>query len=152
MIRKMKAEDLKQVAELEQECFSEPWSYTLLESGLCSPYDVYYVCEQDGCVAGYCNLRVLAGEGEVQRIAVSPQHRRKGLARAMMDAMMEDAKKQQVTAISLEVREGNLAARSLYEVYGFLAEAMRKNYYHDPLENAVIMWKRMHGEEPEITA
>lgn len=72
MIRRMEERDLPLIAELEKLCFSESWSYSILESGIHSPYDVYYVFEQAENILGYCNLRVLAGEGEVQRIAVHP--------------------------------------------------------------------------------
>ena len=63
MIRLMETADLEQVAELEKCCFSEPWSYGILEAGIHSPYDVYYVWEQEQRILGYCNLRYLAGEG-----------------------------------------------------------------------------------------
>lgn len=142
MIRRMESLDLEQVAELEKVCFSESWSYGLLEAGVHSPYDVYYVYEQDGRILGYCNLRLLAGEGEVQRIAVLPEYRRLGLARKMMEAMVDYARENMAVSISLEVRESNLPARKLYETYGFIAEAVRRGYYHNPSEDAVIMWKR----------
>lgn len=142
MIRNMRETDLNQVAELEQNCFSEPWSYQLLKSGLDSAYDIYYVWEQDEIILGYCNLRILAGEGEIQRIAVLPQYRRHGLGRKLMEAMMDVSRENQVETVSLEVRESNVAARRLYESYGFQAEAVRKGYYHNPVENAVIMWNR----------
>ena len=63
MIRRMEERDLPVIAELEKLCFSESWSYSILESGIHSPYDVYYVFEQAENILGYCNLRVLAGEG-----------------------------------------------------------------------------------------
>ncbi|MCD8083111.1 MAG: ribosomal protein S18-alanine N-acetyltransferase [Clostridiales bacterium] len=141
-IRKMKESDLEAVAKLERCCFTEPWSYRLLESGIYSPYDVYYVFEQENQILGYCDLRLLAGEGEVQRIAVRPDVRRRGVGRRLMDAMMDFAEQNGATAISLEVREGNEAARRLYETCGFAAEAMRRGYYHNPPEDAVIMWRR----------
>lgn len=142
MIRVMEQRDLEQVAELEKRCFSESWSYKLLEAGIHSSYDIYYVWEQEDRILGYCNLRLLAGEGEIQRIAVLPEYRGMGLGRKMMDAMTEYARKNRAAAISLEVREGNLAARRLYESCGFAAEAVRKGYYHNPNEDAVIMWNR----------
>ena len=64
MIRRMEERDLPLIAELEKLCFSESWSYSILESGIHSPYDVYYVFEQAENILGYCNLRVLAGEGD----------------------------------------------------------------------------------------
>ena len=142
MIRRMEERDIPEVAELERICFSECWSARILESGIHSPYDVYYVFEQDERILGYCNLRVLAGEGEVQRIAVQPDSRRYGVGRKMMDAMVEYAVREGACAMSLEVREGNTAARNLYESYGFVPEAVRKFYYHNPTEDALIMWKR----------
>lgn len=142
MIRVMEQRDLEQVAELEKRCFSESWSYKLLEAGIHSSYDIYYVWEQEDRILGYCNLRLLAGEGEIQRIAVLPEYRGMGLGRKMMDAMTEYARKNRAAAISLEVREGNLAARKLYESCGFAAEAVRKGYYHNPNEDAIIMWNR----------
>lgn len=78
MIRCMEERDLPAIAELEKLCFSESWSYSILEAGIHSPYDVYYVFEQEEKILGYCNLRVLAGEGEVQRIAVHPESRPPG--------------------------------------------------------------------------
>lgn len=142
MIRRMTAADLEQVARLEKICFSEPWSYGILESGMYSPYDVYFVLEQERQILGYCNLRILAGEGEVQRIAVLPAWRGLGLGRKLMDAMVSFAREKEASAITLEVRAGNTAARNLYESYGFTAEAVRKGYYRNPAEDAVIMWKR----------
>lgn len=142
MIRRMEQRDLEQVAELEKRCFSESWSYGLLEAGLHSVYDVYYVWEQEDRILGYCNLRLLAGEGEIQRIAVLPEYRGLGLGRKMMDAMTACARAERAAAISLEVRESNRAARNLYESCGFAAEAVRKGYYHNPTEDALIMWNR----------
>lgn len=142
MIRLMKSGDLEQVAQLEKVCFTENWSYRLLEAGIHSPYDIYYVFEQEERILGYCCLRVLAGEGEIQRIAVLPENRRLGVGRKMMEAMVNYAIANHVYAISLEVREGNLGARKLYESFEFKEEAVRKGYYHNPAEDAVIMWRR----------
>ena len=102
MIRRMEERDIPEVAELERICFSECWSARILESGIHSPYDVYYVFEQDERILGYCNLRVLAGEGEVQRIAVHPDSRRYGVGRKMMDAMVEYAVREGACAISFQ--------------------------------------------------
>ena len=142
MIRPMKEEDLACVADLEKICFTECWSYKLLEAGINSPYDLYFVALCRDQIIGYCCLLLLAGEGEIQRIAVLPQKRRMGAGRKMMETMVSYAMERHVYAISLEVRESNLAARRLYESFGFAPEAVRKNYYHNPVEDAVIMWRR----------
>ncbi len=141
-VRPMREEDAEQVGELEKRCFSEPWSNHLLLSGLASPFDKYFVYEEKGSVLGYGVIRVLAGEGEIQRIAVLPQHRRGGIGRKLMEAMLLFARKAGVCAIALEVRESNESARNLYVSYGFRPEAVRKGYYHNPAEDAVIMWNR----------
>lgn len=142
MIRRMELCDLEQVTELERICFTESWSRRLLEAGIHSPYDTYFVWEQEERIFGYCCLRLLAGEGEIQRIAVLPQYRRLGVGRKLMEAMVDYAMAKRVCAISLEVRESNCKARRLYESFGFATEAVRKGYYHNPPEDAVIMWRR----------
>lgn len=141
MIRRMTEADLEQVAELEQACFSEPWSYVLLKEGLPVAYDAYFVAVQEEQVQGYSVLRILAGEGEIQRIAVLPAYRKLGLGRELMAAMVTYARVNETFSLSLEVRESNLAARNLYESYGFSATAIRKDYYHNPVEDAIIMWR-----------
>lgn len=145
MIRRMSPCDLEQVADLERICFAESWSYSLLEAGIHSPYDVYFVWEQETRILGYCCLRLLAGEGEIQRIAVLPEYRRLGVGRKMMEAMVNYAMAARAYAVSLEVRESNVAAQRLYESFGFAAEAVRKGYYHTPVEDAIIMWRRGPG-------
>lgn len=116
MIRRMELCDLEQVTELERICFAESWSGRLLEAGMHSPYDTYFVWEQEERIFGYCCLRLLAGEGEIQRIAVLPQYRRLGVGRKLMEAMVDHAMSEQACAISLEVRESNCGARRLYEL------------------------------------
>lgn len=141
-VRRMRTEDLESLAELEKRCFSEPWSYGILEAGLASPFDVFFVLEQDDAILGYANLRILAGEGEIQRIAVLPEFRGRGAGRKLMEAMEAYASAEGVEAVTLEVRESNFIARNLYKSYGFAEEAIRKGYYHHPDEDAVIMWRR----------
>ncbi len=142
MIRRMACADLEQVAELEKVCFTESWSYRLLESGLYNRFDEYYVFEQEGQILGYCSLRILAGEGEIERICVRPDRRRLGIGRKLMEVMEASALAQGVVVLVLEVRESNMAARKLYESFGFAAGALRRGYYRSPPEDAVVMWKR----------
>lgn len=142
MIRKMVRDDLEVVAGIENACFSEAWPFILLEEGLNNSLDAYFVVEEDGVICGYCNIRVIAGEGEIQRIAVHPQFQGMGCGKKLMEAMVAFAREQGVCAITLEVRSGNLAARNLYKRYGFCEEALRRTYYRNPVEDAVIMWGR----------
>ena len=139
-IRLMEEKDVEQVEELEKQCFSVPWSENILKDGLTGRFDTYLVWGKDGIVAGYCALRVLADEGEIQRIAVLPSWRRHGIAKSLMEAMIQVSKEKGLFRCHWKW-ESNTGARKLYENYGFIQEAVRKNYYENPVENACIMWK-----------
>ena len=87
-------------------------------------------------------FRTIAGEAELFRIGVRPPLRGLGYGKKLMEGVVENSRKNGVTAIALEVREGNTPARSLYKSYGFKEECIRSDYYRDPNEDAVIMWNR----------
>ncbi len=141
-VRPMASADLEAVWQLENQCFSDSWSMKLLADGLKGRYDRFWVAEMGGQICGYANLRIIAGEGEIERIAVDSRFRRQGIGRKLMDKMEKSAAAEGVTDMTLEVRESNMAARKLYESFGFAEEGRRKGYYHNPLEDAVIMWLR----------
>lgn len=142
MIREMRPEELLLVCGLEKACFSDPWSLKSLEEGVQNPFDTFLVLEEEGTVLGYCMFRILAGEGELMRIAVWPQCQGRGLGKKLMEAMAGYSRDKGVLAVSLEVREGNKNARNLYKSCGFKEECVRKDYYKNPTEDAVIMWNR----------
>lgn len=142
MIRVMNDSDILQVASLEQLCFTEPWSEHVVAEGLSNTLDCCFVAEEGGRVCGYCCFRAIDGEGEIQRIAVLPELWRAGYGKKLMDTMVQFARKNKVSEITLEVRSGNTAALNLYKSYGFKEEAVRRDYYRNPTEDAVIMWKR----------
>lgn len=142
MVRWMRKDDLDAVAEVEQLSFSIPWSYDTLKEGLSNGLDQYLVWEENGIAAGYINFRILAGEGEIERVAVHPLMRGRGYGRKLMEAMTEYASSQGVADITLDVRSGNQTAINLYESCGFVGEAVRKDYYRQPTEDAIIMWRR----------
>ena len=93
--------------------------------------------KEDENVYGYSNFRVIAGEGELMRIAVHGACRGRGYGRLLMERLLRE-----VEDITLEVRASNAPAIALYEAYGFQKEAVRKNYYSGPTEDALIYWKR----------
>ncbi|MDR0922732.1 MAG: ribosomal protein S18-alanine N-acetyltransferase [Hungatella sp.] len=142
MVHEMRPEDVTGVTEIERLCFSDPWPLESVKKGLESSLDTWLVLEEEGDVLGYCVFRVIAGEGELLRIAVLPAYRGRGLSKKLMDRLVEYSRKNGVTSLSLEVRESNKKARNLYRSYGFEEETIRKNYYLNPCENAVIMWNR----------
>ncbi|MFT4107947.1 MAG: ribosomal protein S18-alanine N-acetyltransferase [Lacrimispora sp.] len=139
MVREMSPEDVLEVGGIEQACFSDPWSLETIKEGMGNPFDTWLVLEEETAVKGYCVFRIIAGEGELFRIAILPQYRGGGRAKKLMERLAEYSRKNGVTSIFLEVRESNKIARNLYKSYGFEEEGIRKNYYQNPSENAVIM-------------
>lgn len=135
-------DDVAVLAEMEQRCFSDAWSENMVRDLVDSSWDKVWVLESE-TILGFINYRFIAGEGELMRIAVLPEQRGHGYSKKLMDTMMEDAFQNQITDLTLEVRAGNEPAIGLYKAYGFVEEAVRKNYYHDPTEDALIMW--VHG-------
>lgn len=141
-IRKMTAEDVPQVAKLEQEIFSEPWSADSFERVLESDSDIYLVAAEDGRVVGYCGLWGVIDEGQITNVAVAPDSRRKGVAGQMLTELMKEAIAHKYTEFTLEVRKSNMPAIDLYHKLGFKDEGIRKDFYNMPVEDAIIMWKR----------
>ena len=141
-IRFMTEADLEQAASIEAACFREPWSFDLLSSGYKNKWNLYLAAEKAGRLAGYGAVCVIAGEGEIQRIAVLEEFRRQGLGRKLLDAMVAAARNRGARAMTLEVRESNDPAIKLYFSAGFRTEAQRKDYYRNPREDALIMWNR----------
>lgn len=141
-IRRMTREDLEQVAKLEKEIFSMPWSYQSFQNALDREDTIYLVAEEDGRVAGYCGLMQILEEGDITNVAVDSSYRRCHVAQSMLSQLFCLARERGVEQITLEVRESNKAARGLYQKLGFLEEGIRKNFYEKPTEHAVIMWKR----------
>ena len=140
-LRKMTAADVEALTAIEQTCFSDAWSERMVRDLADSIWDEVWVLEAED-ILGYINYRFIAGEGELMRIAVLPEYRGHGYSKVLRDAMMEAAAKNQITDLTLEVRAGNESAIGLYKAYGFAEEAVRKKYYHNPTEDALIMWLR----------
>ena len=138
IIARMTAEHIHQVAELEAKCFSEPWSEKSLEM-LIDGRGVAFVAMIDGNFAGYGGMMTVLDEGQITNIAVSPEARRLGIGRELVSALQNYAKENTFSLLSLEVRESNLPAISLYESCGWKKQGIRKGFYRFPSESAVIM-------------
>lgn len=151
----MRPEELDQVAELEQMCFSDPWLPGMLADTVSHSYDWIFVWREEDRVAGYGILRILGDEGEIQRIGVAPHWRGRGIGRKLMEGMLGFSREKEAAAVALEVRQSNEPAIQLYQSCGFVKEAVRKGYYHNPSEDAWIFWNRKIQEQipvsPEIT-
>lgn len=141
-VREMLEKDAKEAGRLEKENFSEPWSANAFLETLKLDYAYYCVAEEDGRLVGICGLRNIAGEGEITNVAVDKAYRRRNTASMLLEHILDIGKKKGVTAFTLEVREGNEPAVNLYKKFGFLCEGIRRDFYDNPKEDALIMWKR----------
>ena len=126
-------------AEVEKASFSSPWKANALREELNSPFANYFCVTVDGRLVGYGGFLSLSGEGEITRIAVLPEFRRKGLAAMLMHRLMTRAAVLNIGAMFLEVRESNAPAISLYQKFGFEKVGLRPDYYTLPKEAAVLM-------------
>ena len=138
-IGRMRAEHLTQMAELDELCFPVPWTLGMFKSELRNPVAVYYIAEEAGTVIGYAGMQVILDEGYITNVAVHPDFRRKGLARALLARLLEDAEKRELAFLTLEVRQSNLPAQTLYQSLGFIEVGLRPGYYHSPREDALLM-------------
>ncbi len=140
-IVKMALHHVSQIADLERVCFSDPWSENSIASELDNRLSYWLVAEENGQVLGYIGSQTVLGETDIMNLAVSPEQRRKGVAKALLLALMDALKSQGNRCITLEVRQSNLPAQALYEQLGFSQVGLRPNYYRDPKEAALILRK-----------
>lgn len=141
MIRKFKKGDEEGIALLEKECFSSPWSSEAIGNSAKEGI-IFLVYEKEGKILGYIGLQRVLDEGYITNIAVNSLYRRCGIGKELLLAIDEIGKELKLSFISLEVRQSNLSAISLYEKMGYKNEGVRRNFYKSPTENAIIMTKR----------
>lgn len=139
-IVKMSAEHIPEIAKLETECFSQPWSENSLSEELKNEnsYFLVAVCEK---VLGYIGVQEICGEAYITNVAVFGEYRKEGIGRKLLNEACNGAKLRGCEFITLEVRESNFAAIALYESEGFEKAGVRKNFYSAPTENGVIYTK-----------
>lgn len=139
-IRRMTLADAPAVAALEAATFPQPWSLADFEYEMQeNPVARYLVAEQEGVVLGFAGAHIIFDEGHITNVVVSQIARGQGLGRALMDALMQYAANLGARYLTLEVRQSNLAAISLYASLGFIKVGVRKNYYQDNQEDAHLM-------------
>lgn len=143
IIEPMRQEQVAQVAALEAQCFSMPWSAGAFADAVESPNYEYIVAvnASDGAVAGYAGMQVVLDEAEITNIAVEPSMRHSGIAYKLLEGLELLCRRRNVKYLHLEVRESNTAAGQLYKKFGFEIDGIRKNFYQKPTENAVLMTK-----------
>ena len=140
-LEKMTSTHIDGVCKIEEACFSHPWSRQSVESELANENSVFIVAVEGEKVIGYIGMSVVIDEGYIFNVAVNADFRRKGVGTALINELVTYGKKNNLCFITLEVRESNQAAISLYSDFGFIKVGERKNYYSDPAENAILMTK-----------
>lgn len=138
-IRKMRREDVAEVASLEQKIFPDAWSENAIYETWKQRQTMLLVAREDSKIIGYLILYFVLEDGEIARIAVADEHRRKGVAGKMLRELALLCRENGVNRLMLDVRESNEAARAFYVKQGFEIDGIRKNYYSNPAENAVLM-------------
>ncbi len=137
----MNKDHVSQIAHLETQCFSDPWSEKSIASELENPLSLWLVAEEDGQVYGYVGSQTVLDESDMMNVAVDPRFRRQGIARALIETLIAELSKMGSRCLRLEVRVSNENARALYARMGFQQLGLRKNYYHNPKEDALILGK-----------
>lgn len=141
-IRHALPSDIDKMAELDRICFATPWSKQDFEKELIeNKIALYFVATWDDEVIGYAGVWCIVDEGHITNVAVDPKHRKKGVGKKLINALLNDGKTMSgLRNFTLEVRVSNDAAIKLYKNFGFKEVGLRKEYYSDNKEDAAIMW------------
>lgn len=139
ILREMLVEDLDQVMKIEESLFAVPWTREGYFTFLTRENSMFLVVEEKGEILGYCGLLMVLDEGDVTNVAVRGDRQREGIGNFLMESLIRLSREQGIHMIHLEVRAGNETAIRLYERLGFVRDGLRKAYYTDPVEDAVLM-------------
>lgn len=139
--------DAKDLAELDREIFSSPWSEKSFSDECKNEAAVYFVAKDNEKTVGYAGFWNVVDEGDITNIAVKEEYRRQKIASTLLEKIIEEAKKRELVLLTLEVRETNIPAINLYRKYGFEEVGKRKRYYTNPVEDAKIMTFYFGGKD-----
>ena len=146
MIDDMTLDDLPQVLAIENRSFSTPWTEESFRHEITSnPVAVNRVLREGGTVVAYASAYLIAGELQLNDIAVLPEARRQGLARRLLADLLERAERSGASHATLEVRPSNVAARALYAAFGFIEAGRRAGYYAESGEDALLLERPLGG-------
>nr|WP_239559188.1 ribosomal protein S18-alanine N-acetyltransferase [Sporohalobacter salinus] len=139
--------DLKEVLKIERQSFSSPWSFESFKKELIeNQFARYLVLKREEEIIGYIGVWIFLTEAHITNLAIDPAYRRQGLAKYLLDKFFINFLAPRISEVTLEVRESNQAARKLYLDYGFEELGIKKDYYQDNQEDAVIMHKVLDKE------
>ena len=142
-IRSMLPADVPQIAALERLCFSDPWSEGSVAGELENELSLWLVAEEGGTVRGYIGSQSVPPDCDILNLAVAPDARRQGLGRQLLQALLDALHRRGIERVFLEVRPTNVPARALYAALGFEEIGRRKEYYVNPVEDALILRKEL---------
>jgi ribosomal-protein-alanine N-acetyltransferase len=140
VVEPMREADVSVVCAIERRCYPVPWHEHAYLTEIANRSACYLVARVEGAIVGYAGMWVVMDEAHITTIAVDIPFRRRHIGERLLLSLVEEAVYRQAARASLEVREHNMAAQRLYAKYGFRAAAMRKRYYSDNQENALVMW------------
>ncbi|MFG6363733.1 tRNA (adenosine(37)-N6)-threonylcarbamoyltransferase complex dimerization subunit type 1 TsaB [Schaedlerella sp.] len=143
VIRELKAEDAAAAAEIEYQSFPDPWSQNGILDTVSNPSTVCLLAEKAGKAVGYLFAYRAGDEAEIARIAVAGEQKRQGVGKSLMRTLEEIGKKKQIRRLLLDVRESNREARAFYEKMAFQEDGIRRGFYQDPPEDAVLMSREL---------
>ena len=140
VIEEMKEEDIDGVFEVEKNCFEDYWSKDSFKKELNNNLAKYLVAKVDEKIAGYVGIWFVVDEGHITNVAVHENFRGKKIGDKLIKRLVEVCKDNNIVSMTLEVRASNVVAQNLYRKYGFKMAGLRKEYYSNNKEDAIIMW------------
>ncbi|MEN6372369.1 MAG: ribosomal protein S18-alanine N-acetyltransferase [Armatimonadota bacterium] len=139
-IEQMQRGDVQRIMEIEKQCFTTPWHESAYLTELVNRSAYYVVGRIGDKIVGYSGMWIIMDEAHITTIGVDPEYRGRKIGEQILIAMLEEAQRRGAGRATLEVRESNDVAQNLYRKYGFVPAAIRRGYYSDNNENAIIMW------------
>ncbi len=140
-IERMRRRHVRAVLAIEQQVFPRPWSAALYLSEISQPATrAYLVAVVDGAVVGYAGCMIVAGEGHITTVGVDPTWQGRRVGMRVVYEIVREARRRGANALTLEVRVSNHRAQELYRLFGFAPAGIRKNYYAEVNEDAIVMW------------
>lgn len=139
----MKSEDIDEVFHISNSCFLTPWSIESIKSELYNPLAKYIVAKDEdlNLIVGFIGVWIVVGEGNITNIAVNSKYRGKGIGSKLLSSLVNLCNDLNCNLINLEVRASNYIAQNLYKKHGFVIDGLRKGYYEDTKEDAILMSK-----------
>jgi len=135
--------DITAAADISRQCLGDDWRAESLQSAIKNPQYRFFSAKVADSLVGFCGFRFVLDEGDICTLAVKPDFHRGGIGKALLTAMIDCAHSLPLSFLSLEVRASNAPAIALYNKFGFVKQTIRKNFYQQPAEDAIILIKHL---------